>query len=173
MRTNEPVSFDIYSSSFRSGDKAGEIITMDDSLSVMTPVKTIIKFGKNGNKKIIPITIGAQYSEMGTLSMYCHSLVSDHKWKLLFQLRDIQKDVEAKETRIYDEALIKNTCDLIEQIFTDKFDGNPSLKSIVKQIGKIVVEKRSNWPLSFLRSIADKLIEFEKVRKYSPEHEAR
>ena len=28
-------------------------------------------------------------------------------------------------------------------------------------------------PLSFLRSIADKLIEFEKVRKYSPEHEAR
>ena len=173
VRTNEPVSFDIYSSSFRSGDKAGEIITMDDSLSVMTPVKTIIKFGENGNKKIIPVTIGAQYSEMGTLSMYCNSLVSNHKWKLLFQLRDIQKDVEAKETRIYDEALIKNTCDLIEQVFTDKSDGNPSLKSIVKQIEKIVVEKRSNWPLSFLRSIADKLIEFEKVRKYSPEHEAR
>ena len=173
VRTNEPVSFDIYSSSFRSGDRAGEIITMDDSLSVMTPVQTIIKFGKNGNKKTIPVTIGAQYSEMGTLSMYCNSLVSDHQWKLLFQLREIQKDVEAKESRIYDEALIKNTCDLIEQVFTDNSDSNSSLKSIVKQIEKIVVEKRSNWPLSFLRSIADKLIEFEKVRKYSPEHEAR
>ena len=33
VRTNEPVSFDIYSSSFRSGDKAGEIIIMDEATS--------------------------------------------------------------------------------------------------------------------------------------------
>ena len=173
VRTNEPVLFDIYSSSFRSGDKAGEIVKMDDSFSPMHPIQTIIKFGKNGNKKIIPITLGAQYSEMGTLSMYCHSKVSDHKWELLFQLRDSQKKIESKETIIYDEALIKNICDLLENVFTDKSGSNDHLKSIIKQIEEIVEQKKINWPLSFLRSIADKLIELENDRRNSPEHEAR
>ncbi len=173
VRTNEPVSFDIYSSSFRSGDKAGEIIKIDDSLTFMPPIQTIIKFGKKGSKKIIPVTLTAQYSEMGILSMYCNSLASDHQWKLSFQLRDMQKDLEVNEARIYDEILIKKSCDLIEQVFMDKLNSNDLLKGIVKQIEKIVEQKKINWPLSFLRSIADKLIELGKTRSLSPEHEAK
>ena len=173
VRANEPVSFDIYYSSYRSGDKVGEIITIDDSFSSMTPIQTIIKFGKNGQRKIIPVTIGAEYTEMGTLSMYCHSGVSDHKWKLQFQLRDMEKGVKFRGTQIYDESLIKDSCNQIYQVFTDESDKNDSLKSIARQIEKIVGQKKSNWPLSFLRNIADKLIELENTRKYSAEHEAR
>ncbi|MBC2723924.1 MAG: molecular chaperone DnaK, partial [Desulfosporosinus sp.] len=173
VRANEPVSFDIYYSSYRSGDKAGDIIAVDDSFSSMTPIQTIIKFGKNGQRKIIPVTIGAEYTEMGTLSMYCHSGVSDHKWKLQFQLRDPGKGVNSSETEVYDEDLIKDTCNRVHQVFTDKSDKDGALKSIVRQIEKIVAQKKSNWPLSFLRSIADKLIELENTRKYSAGHEAR
>ncbi|MDM8538300.1 Hsp70 family protein [Desulfobacterales bacterium HSG17] len=176
VRTNQLVNFNIYSSSFRSGDKGGEIIPIDDSLSSMPPVQTIIKFGSSGTKKNIPVTIGAKYSEMGTLSMYCHSMVSDHKWELLFQLRETKKSIEAiksKETSIYDESLIKNSCDLIEQAFTDQSSNNESLQSLVRQIEKIVAQKKSNWSLSFLRTVADKLIKLDKTRTYSPEHEAR
>ncbi|MCK5163094.1 MAG: hsp70 family protein [Desulfobacula sp.] len=173
VRANEPVNFDIYYSSYRSGDKAGEVITVDDSFSSMTPVQTIIKFGKNGQRKIIPVTIGAEYTEMGTLSIYCHSGVSDHKWKLQFQLRDMQKGIESRETQIYDEALIKNACNRIHQVFTDESVKDNALKSIVKGLEKIVAQKKPNWPLSFLRSIADKLLELENTRKFSAEHEAR
>ena len=173
VRTNEPVSFDIYSSSFRSGDKAGEIIKIDDSLAFMPPIQTIIKFGTKGSKKIIPVTLTAQYSEMGTLSMYCNSLVSDHKWKLSFQLREMQKGFEVNESRTFDEVLIKKSCDLIEHTFIDTLNSNDRLRSIVKQIEKIVEQKKINWPLSFLRSIADKLIELDKTRSHSPEHEAK
>ena len=173
VRANEPVSFDIYYSSYRSGDKAGEIITIDDSFSTMTPIQTIIKFGKNGLRKIIPVTIGAEYTEMGTLSMYCHSGVSDHKWKLQFQLRNMEKGVESRETQIYDEDLIKEACNRIRQTFTDKSDNNDGLKSIARQVEKIVGQKKTNWPLSFLRGIADKLLELENTRKYSAEHEVR
>ncbi len=173
VRANEPVSFDIYYSSYRSGDTAGEIIAIDDSFSSMTPIQTIIKFGKNGRRKIIPVTIGAEYTEMGTLSMYCHSGVSDHKWKLQFQLRGLDKGVKSSETEVYDEALIKDACNRIHQVFTDGFDKDGALKSIARQIEEIVAQKKLNWPLSFLRSIADKLIELENTRKYSAGHEAR
>lgn len=173
VRANEPVSFDIYYSSYRSGDKAGEIVAVDDSFSSMAPIQTIIKFGKTGRRKIIPVTIGAEYTEMGTLSMYCHSGVSDHKWKLQFQLRDRGKGGEPDDTRIYDEALIKEVVNRIHQVFTDESDTDGALKTITGQIEKIVGQKKANWPLSFLRSIADKLIELEHTRKYSAGHEAR
>jgi len=173
VRANEPVSFDIYYSSYRSGDKAGEIITIDDSFSSMAPIQTIIKFGKNGQRKSIPVTIGAEYTEMGTLSIYCQSGVSDHKWKLRFQLRDHQKGVDPSESEVYDEDLIKDACKMIHQAFTDKPGKNDELRGIVKGLEKIVGQKKFNWPLSFLRSIADKLIELENTRKQSPEHEAR
>ena len=173
VRANEPVNFDVYYSSYRSGDKAGEVVTIDDSFSSMTPIQTIIKFGKNGQRKTIPVTIGAEYTEMGTLSIYCHSGVSDHKWKLQFQLRDMQKGIESTETQIYDEALIKDACNRMHQVFTDESDKDGALKSIAKQIEKIVAQKKSNWPLSFLRSIADKLLELENTRKHTVEHEAR
>jgi len=173
VRTNEPVSFDVYSSSFRSGDRAGQIISIDDSLSPMTPLQTIVKFGKSSNKRTIPVTIAAEYSEMGTLSMFCHSTVSDHKWRLMFQLRDKMRGIEAGETRVYDEGVIKKASDLIENTFTEKSGNSDTLKSIVKQIEKIVEQKKNNWPLSFLRSMADKLIDLEKCRNHSPEHEAK
>ena len=173
VRANEPVNFDVYYSSYRSGDKAGEVVAIDESFSSMTPVQTIIKFGKNGQRKIIPVTIGAEYTELGTLSMYCHSGVSDHKWKLQFQLRDNQKDIGSSEVQIYDEALIKDACNRIHQIFTDEFDKDDKLKSIAGQIEKIVGQKKNNWPLPFLRSLADKLIELENTRKYSVNHEAK
>ncbi|WP_457551284.1 Hsp70 family protein [Desulfobacula sp.] len=173
VRANEPVSFDIFHSSYRSGDLAGSIVTIDDSFSSMAPVQTIIRFGKNGVRKIIPVTIGAEYTEMGSLLMYCHSGVSDHKWKLQFQLRDQQTRIESGETEVYDEALIKETCHRIHQVFTDEIDKEETLNTIARQIEEIVAQKKSNWPLSFLRSMADTLLELEVIRTYSAAHEAK
>ena len=48
--TNQPVSFDVYSSSYRSGDQKGDIIEVDDSFSTLPPIQTIVQFGKKGVK---------------------------------------------------------------------------------------------------------------------------
>ncbi|NOX34608.1 MAG: hsp70 family protein [Deltaproteobacteria bacterium] len=174
VRANEPVNFDIYSSSYRSGDKAGRLVTIDDSFSSMTPIRTIIKFGKDGTKKIIPVTIGAEYTEMGTLSMYCHSGVSDHKWKLQFQLRDHKKGVNTcGESEVYDESLVKEACSMVHKVFTDEPGKGYKLGGIAKVLEKTAGQKKANWPLSFLRSIADELLGLEGTRKQSPDHEAR
>ncbi len=173
VRTNEPVSFDIYSSSYRSGDVVGDLIDVDNSTSFVAPLQTIIKFGKNSSKKLIPVTIGAEYTEMGSLSMYCSSGVSDHNWKLSFQLRDQQSALDTNETEIYDQEMIGSALDLIESAFDDKNQKGENLKRIIKQIEEIVAQKKGNWPLSFLRAMADKLIELSNGRKISAEHEAK
>ncbi|MCG8530805.1 MAG: hypothetical protein MI749_09085, partial [Desulfovibrionales bacterium] len=150
VRANEPVAFDVYSSSFRSGDHSGDLITIDDSLSVLPPVKTIIKFGKKGDKKQIPVNIGAEYTEMGTLSMYCQSSVSDHKWKLQFQLRSAQDTgIQAMEGEVYEDQAIETACRSLRLAFEDT--STDLLKRVVKQIEGAVEQSKGNWPLSFFQ----------------------
>ncbi len=173
VRANQPVSFDVYSSSFRSGDRAGSVISLDDSLTSMAPIQTIIKFGKNGEQKGIPVTIGAEYTEMGTLAMYCQSAVSDHRWKLQFQLRDSGQGIESAETEVYDDDLIGMVCDRVEQAFCAKDNAVDDLKGIVKVIEGMVGQKKAHWPLSFLRRVADRLLSIEASRTLSEDHEAR
>ncbi|MCP4720997.1 MAG: molecular chaperone DnaK, partial [Desulfobacteraceae bacterium] len=173
VRANQPVSFEVYSSSFRSGDKAGSVIPIDDSLTSMAPIQTIIKFGKNGEKKGIPITMGAEYTEMGTLAMYCESAVSDHRWKLQFQLRDSGQGIESAETAVYDDDLINRVCDRVEQAFSSKSGAGADLKGIVKIIEGMVEQRKVHWPLSFLRRLADRLLVIEDSRKFSEDHESR
>lgn len=172
VRANEPVSFDLYSSSFRSGDTAGLILPIDDTMTSMPPIQTVIRFGKNRDKKTIPVALGAEYTEMGSLSMYCHSRVSDHRWKLQFQLRETEgKFRETADIEVYDQALIQAACRCLAELFSDPKAVN--LASAAKQIEAQVEQARSNWPLSFLRSLADQLIALSDQRRLSPDHEAR
>jgi molecular chaperone DnaK (HSP70) len=173
VRTNQPVRFDVYSSSFRSGDIAGSIIPIDETLTPMAPIQTVVRFGKKAEKKTIPVSMGAEYTEMGTLSMYCHSLVSEHRWKLQFQLRDPagEQQGQASEAHVYDDSLIEKACGHLQDLFSDP--GAPDLASVARQIETLVEQDRANWPLSFLRTLADQLIGLEPTRFVSSEHEAR
>lgn len=172
VRANQPVGFEVYSSSFRSGDIAGDLIPIDASLTAMSPIQTIIKFGRDGEQKQIPITMGAEYTEMGSLSMFCRSAVSDHQWKLQFQLRNSAPAPEARDTEVYDDALILKACEEIESVFSGKF-GDDGVKTIVKTIEILVGQRKANWPLSFLRCLADRLIEIAPARLGSAALESR
>ncbi|MBF0113009.1 MAG: hsp70 family protein [Desulfamplus sp.] len=169
--TNQPVSFNIFSSSFRSGDVSGDIIDIDDSLTPMTPLQTIIRFGKRGEIAHVPVTIEPEYTEMGTLSLWCRSTVSNHRWRLQFQLRDASKG-EAKDSEVFDNELIEDACNFIEITFKQSSQ-EQDIKFITKNLEAMVEKKKDDWPLSFLRAIADCLIKNADARKNSPEHEVR
>ena len=171
VRANQPVSFDVFSSSFRSGDTAGSVVEVDKTLTAMAPIQTIIKFGKQGEKKQIPVTLGAEYTEMGSLSMFCRSAVSEHQWKLQFQLRNASSAAVSEDTEVYDDASINEACRVIETAFSSSA-GN-DLNRIAKTIEGVVEQRKMNWPLNFLRRLADKLIEMAPTRQISAEHEGR
>jgi molecular chaperone DnaK (HSP70) len=170
--TNQPVLFSMFSSTFRSGDKTGDVIGVDDTLTPLPPLKTIIKFGKKGESKQIPVKVEAEYTEMGTLSMWCRSSVSSHRWKLQFQLREPQVGETAAESEVYDDDTVNKVRELLTEAFAGSAD-KAQLPSVVKNIEKIVETRRNKWPLSFLRTVADHLIENIKWRGISPEHEIR
>ncbi len=171
VRANEPVSFPVYSSSFRSGDRVGDMVDIDDSLIPMPPLQTIIRFGKGDEKKIIPIQLGADYTEMGTLAMYCRSQSSDHQWVLQFQLRNSEPPLETADTRVYEQEMIASACALLREGFSSA--DAKDVAGLVSKIEKLVGEKKFQWPLSFLRSLVDELISLAPERSKSADHEAR
>lgn len=169
---NQLVAFNIYSSSYRSGDSLGDLITIDDSLTALSPIQTIIQYGKKSAEARIPIHVVAGYTEMGTLALACQSLISDHRWKLQFQLRSAPSSEEVVDQEVFDNALVEKARALIHRVFSQR-DAGQQLESIAKDITKIVDRPRKQWPLTFIRALADELLQLEKTRHHTPLHETR
>lgn len=83
---NQPVRFYLYSSSFRTGDRVGDVIDVDQSLTPLPPLSTVIQFGKKGKGASVPVKVEAWYTEVGTLSLWCRSIPGIHRWRFEFQL---------------------------------------------------------------------------------------
>ncbi len=174
---NQPVSFDVYSSSFRSGDRCGDVVSVDDTFTSLPPIQTIVKYGKKGEKSGVPVQIEAEYTEMGTLSLWCRSQVSQHRWQLQFQLREEMRGGPVEEGEIFDEAVVDEVLTRV----TNGFDGevpegkkrSEVLTSLVKELVTVMGRSREKWPLSMIRAISDELIRLIETRKASAEVEAR
>ena len=169
---NQPVSFDIYSSSFRSGDRCGDLVEIDDSLTSLPPIQTVVKYGKKGVKTRIPVRIESDYTEMGTLALWCRSLISNHRWKLQFQLRDALTPVDITDKEIFEDSIVDEVRSYVGSIFSDRTDSS-ALKNLSRVIMKKVGRSRERWPLGFIRRISDELIKLVETRTFGPEHESR
>lgn len=169
---NRPVKFDVYSSSFRSGDKLGDIIPVDESFTELPPVQTVIEFGKKGQQADIPIRLEGKYTEMGTLSLWCQSVGTPHRWRLQFQLREDISSLSVPEQTILEASDVKSVREMLLSAFLDAGDRN-SLASLTKNMSKRLGLKKEEWPLSFIRQISDDLIELPQEKRRSAEAEGR
>ena len=147
--TNQPVSFDLYSSSFRSGDRSGHLVAVDDSLTRLPSIQTVIQYGKKGEQIGIPVAIEAGYTEIGTLALWCHSRISDHRWKLQFQLRDAGDAPDIADSEVFEASQVEAVQDCLRTAFLQPAPG-PYLESLVKDISRIIERPREKWP-----SVAD------------------
>jgi molecular chaperone DnaK (HSP70) len=168
---NQPVRFDLYSSSFRSRDRIGELVALDDTFMPLPPLQTVIQFGKKGVKAEIPVRIEARYTELGTLALWCRSSISDHRWRLQFQLRDSAAPIEVREEIVLDAQIVQAARQSVENAFAGA--DTAGLERVVKQIAAIVDLPREEWPLGLIRELADTLLARSDVRSQSALHEAR
>lgn len=99
---NKPVTFRLYSSLTRLEDKIGDIIEIpkadieSGSIHRHAPLNAVIRFGKPGQERMVPVKLGARLTEVGTLEIWADSEVSEHRWRLQFELRKQVANVEAK-----------------------------------------------------------------------------
>ncbi|MBU1170225.1 MAG: hsp70 family protein [Proteobacteria bacterium] len=174
---NRRVSFDMYSSSYRSADKAGDLVRLDDSLTPLPPVQTVIKYGKKSGETHLPVHIQAEYTEVGTLDIWCRSLESTHRWKLSFQLRAQEDLASVSDTQVFDQDLIDQAVQVMTEAFNtqdrSKREISDALSHMVKQISSLSGCTKNTWPLSLLRSLTDTLLDLMEVRAYNPEVESR
>ena len=169
---NQPVAFDIYSSSYRSGDCCGDLVMVDDTLTALPAIQTIVQYGKKGSQTRIPIHIAARYTELGALTLWCKSLVSDHRWQLQFQLRSQTAPVEVVDQEIFDAAVVEEVRALVRAAFEQHGD-DQGLTALARDVAERIDRKRDQWPLSLIRAMADELLALENVRAFSPLHESR
>lgn len=169
---NQPVRFDLFSSSYRGEDRSGQIVTIDETFTPLPPLQTVIRYGKTGTKTSIPVQIEAEYTEMGTLALFCRSMTSGHRWQLQFQLRDVgEAPKEVQEQTVLEAGSVRQAGEALQTAFAG--DDTPRLDGLVKEIASLVDLARDEWPLGFIRGLADILLQDRQVRTRSAVHEAR
>ena len=169
---NQPVRFYLYSSSFRTGDGVGEVIEVDQSLTPLPPLHTVIQFGKKGKGTSVPVKVEAWYTEVGTLALWCRSIRSIHRWRFQFQLRETDQTIPLSHEEVFDESLVDQALQQVRKAFSGK-PGNTSPARLVKIIGDLVARRKEKWPFSLIRPMTDQLISLSLARKPSFEHESR
>jgi molecular chaperone DnaK (HSP70) len=168
--TNRPVSFDLYSSSYRSGDRHGDVVAIDGSLTSLPPLQTVVLYGKKGLQKTLPVQIEAEYTEIGTFALKCRSQVSDHRWNLQFHLRSDVQNSDVADSQILDASIVSAAQKHMRRVLTG--NNKQGVEKLVAGITQRVALPRDDWPLGMIRTLADDLLKLDSVRNVSPVHES-
>jgi molecular chaperone DnaK (HSP70) len=185
---NTPVAFRLYSSLSRTEDKAGDVVSFDATNDLLDPasdprlhmpLQAVIRFGKGGERNV-PVTIGARLSEMGTLETWAESKISDHRWRLQFQLRKSADAVQvpsAAISAVRSSAVVSPESQaaaekLIHDVFSKPGSGLPP-EQLPARLEQALGLSRLSWPLPTVRALADELLELADGRRKNASHEAR
>ena len=187
LLANTPVAFRLYSSLSRTDDHAGDVVSFSPSEDMLdpasdprlhAPLRAVIRFGKGGERRV-PVTLGARLNEVGTLETWAVSRVSEHRWRLQFQLR---KNAEAQEpsaavSAVRSSAVVSPEAErdaeaLIESVFGHGSTSFPP-EQLPARLEQALGLGRLSWPLATVRKVADKLLADAEGRRKNAAHEAR
>jgi hypothetical protein len=169
---NQPVAIDLFSSSFRSGDRSGDRVDVDDTLTALPSLNTVIQYGDKGIQSAIPVRLEASYTEVGTLEIWCRSLTSPHRWQLRFQLRGTVASEAVAEREVFEASRVEQVQQMVLSAFASGRDQS-LLSRLMSDIADALGCHRDKWPLSLLRDLADTLLDDTVPRKVSAEDESR
>ena len=55
----------------------------------------MLRYGRKSRQVELPVRLSVAFTEVGTLELWCESQVSDHRWRVQFQLRSRRPELEA------------------------------------------------------------------------------
>ena len=175
---NKPVSFRLYSSLTRTGDQLGDLVefapsAVDDELHFHAPLNALIRFGKPVGEKLIPVKVGAKLTEVGTLETWCDSTISEHRWRLQFELR--KATAKTPVTRRAAAVVSDEAVEAALVLVTETFGASGALppEELPAKLEQAMSLGRGSWPLTAIRGLGDRFLELADGRKKSAAHEAR
>jgi molecular chaperone DnaK (HSP70) len=185
LRVNRLVRFQPYYSTRRDKDKAGSLVTWNDSdFHRLPPLQSTARLaGGRPEDDRVPVILTARMNELGLLQVACVS--SDpsqyESWPLEFNLRQHQPGNEEQmdtgdDTAVdpeVDSARLDEARARIEALFSQPLDRRDKLTAanLLKSLEKILGLPKANWNWALIRSLWPALYECVSCRKQSVEHE--
>jgi DNA-K related protein/Hsp70 protein len=177
---NQPVAFQLFSSTTRLGDQVGDIVSLNvDEVTALPPIRTVLRFGRKDSSRAIPVHLAVHLTEVGVLELWCQAQQSPHRWQLQFDVRSRQEGenqdgsvLPSGET--LDSALMEAAQALIRATFVRQ-EGVVGVapERLIKELVELTELPRERWSAALLRKFADTLMECEAGPALSPQHEAR
>ena len=168
---NKPVSFRLYSSLTRVDDTVGQVLSPAETpdLHLHAPLNAVIRFGKSGDRQV-PVKLRAHLTEVGTLELWADSKISEHNWRLQFELRKTAKATSAKPAAVVSDESLAQGESLIEAAFKT---GSLAQEELPARLEQALGLGRNSWPLSTIRRFADRMLELADTRRKSAGLEMR
>jgi hypothetical protein len=182
---NRPVSFSLYSSNSRTGDHLGQVLTVpEDSLLQLPPLYTLLRFGKKGDVRKIPVYLCARLTEVGTVELACHSRDTDHRWRLQFKIRpgvsERRGDKKEPKGKTKPEPVSDKSIDRAIKTLRHAFgakkassDDRLTPATLMKALRNDIGRNKEGWPVPVLRRLFDTILREPEYRKKSARHEER
>ncbi|MGH9629554.1 MAG: Hsp70 family protein [Bryobacteraceae bacterium] len=169
---NKPVAFRLYSSLSRTEDPLGGVIAIaGEDLHIHAPLTAVIRFGKRAEERAIPVKLGARLTEVGTLETWADSRVSEHRWRLQFELRKTAKSAQpSRPAAVISEEAIERARELLKSTFGGNSVAPEELPAKLEQTLGL---GRNSWPLGTIRQFGDWMLELAEGRGRSGAHEVR
>jgi len=174
---NKPVSFRLYSSLVRTEDQQGDVVRFSGAeraeLHTHAPLEAVIRFGKKAEERLVPVKLGTHLTEIGTLEIWAESKVSEHRWRLQFELR---KPVLAEQIKRSKPVAVVSAeaVEVAQQLIRDVFERNSMAPAeLPGKLEQTLALGRNSWPLEVIRKLADTFLELNEGRRISPAHEVR
>jgi molecular chaperone DnaK (HSP70) len=181
--TNRPVSFTLYSSTSRH-DPHGELAVLDEEeIHRHAPLVTTLRYGKKSRDIELGVQLRAVFTEVGTLELWCESFKTHHRWRLQFELRGDEGELQKPASRpqqapppVAEESL-ESAGSLIRAVFGAPRD-TPAPETIgpetiVNKLEATLGNNKDAWPMVAIRRLCDILAEVVDGRAKSRRHEAR
>jgi molecular chaperone DnaK (HSP70) len=169
---NKPVSFRLYSSLTRVDDLVGRLLGSSEAgdLHLHAPLNAVIRFGKAG-ERLVPVKLRAHLTEVGTLEVWADSKISEHHWRLQFELRKTAgARTGGKPAAVVSDEAVAQAEALLESAFRA---GTLTPEELPGKLEQALALGRNSWPLSAIRKLGDHLLELAETRRKSPAIEMR
>ena len=169
---NKPVSFRLYSSLTRVDDQVGQTVSSAETedLHLHAPLDAVIRFGKSG-ERLVPVKLRAHLTEVGTLEVWADSKISEHRWRLQFELRKAAAASTGGKPAavVSDEALGQS-----EALLDATFQGATlAPEELPGKLEQTLALGRNSWPLGAIRRLSDRMLQLAEGRRKSAALEMR
>jgi hypothetical protein len=183
VMTNQPAAFTLYSSTVRNDPPDALVaLSAEDEATRHAPLVTTFRYGKRSRRQPLAIQLAAVFTETGTLELWCESRVTDHRWRLAFNLRGLEADPldenapepdegPAAEVVVPAEALERAAAMIRDAFGPARQAASP--QTLAGELENALGHGKAAWPLSAIRPLADVLLETGRGRAGDAASEAR